>query len=791
MKRILFLALVVAGVMFEPSVVRSQTSVPPKEEVKIQMWPDKIWTDLSRELDRSGTQLTNVIFDQIDDFTLLTLGSNNNKLQVAVKRSVFDNQDILNTYTVNDQLAVNLGRSATEFSIPLIPSVTNPLNFNLGVGGKLVVNHIRQVFSTKYPELPKVDDLKKESNKESEIYEQEEKKWWDVDSSWKPRLSKFWNPLATVWRIPWTKEGLEKIKNGDLISYTSSGYVSVGLESGFVPMRVTPGIDLSVGIGVQVYVKGEFRITLLKESERYVRVKVTKIKSLGQGLTAGAHTNDIKVMDGLLLFEGKKLEYQIKDQNITVIPFKIGIDRENKNQLDVGYRFDLTDPMAEEAFEKAMRGNFKFAEDLSKTNPSVTHLLTRDALEKRRSVSYQLGLKWIYNFGRSREKKDLWATIERPDGTKEIFKSSLQMAKGWTTLWGSGEKQNFLFTTLFDQTAYEKKDENSFQLVSEALYEDVNTSGKEMRRYIHDIQSVLGGRQVLPELPLMVPKENSNELKQASYKRSSFYFGQYFTQKQVMKFLMTDPEKAWVISNRSFDYLPSGDQKSGRVKRFYNHWMKLQKKFKQDLSSEEMIEALQDLRLLFRFQTRAIHAMRALVLGLDGEEVDFFITGTNRSFGRIQFRGRVQTNAEKLLQIADETVDFENRVGLFRPDLSAKINDLKVEQRPDLQIKVSFILPKGIKYLYFKLLRSSGWKKIKTARDLIYVNKDRFKEGLNEWVIGPDSKDPLDQAMWTALTKEEYYTLQMSGSFEAQSWGRVESFRFKFEMDKVLDPVTK
>jgi hypothetical protein len=791
MKRILFFALLVAGVMFEPSVVRSQTSVPPKEEVKIQMWPDKIWTDLSRELDRSGTQLTNVIFDQIDDFTLLTLGSNNNKFQLAVKRSVFDNQDILNTYTVNDQLSVNLGRSATEFSIPLIPSVTNPLNFNLGVGGKLVVNHIRQVFSTKYPELPKVDDLNKESNKESEVYEQEEKKWWDVDSSWKPRLSKFWNPLSSVWRIPWTKEGLEKLKSGDLISYSSSGYLSVGLESGFVPMRIAPGVDLSVGIGVQVYVKGEFRITLLKESDRYVRVKVTKIKSLGQGLTAGAHTNDIKVMDGLLLFEGKKLEYQIKDQKITVIPFKISIDRENKNQLDVGYRFDLSDPYAEEAFEKAMRGNFKFAEDLSKTNPAVTHLLTRDALEKRRSVSYQLGLKWIYNFGRSREKKDLWATIQRPDGTKEIFKSSLQMAKGWTTLWGSGEKQNFLFTTLFDKTAYENKDENSFQLVSEALYEDVNTSGKEMRRYIHDIQSVVGGRQVLPELPLMVPKENSNKLKQASYKRSSFYFGQYFTQKQVMKFLMTDSEKAWVISNRSFDYLPNGDQKSGRVKRFFNHWMKLQKRFKQDLSSEEMIDALQDLRLLFRFQARAIHAMKALVFSLDGEEVDFFITGTNRSFGRIQFRGRVQTNAEKLLQIADETVDFENRVGLFRPDLLAKINDLKVEQRPDLQLKVSFTLPKGIKYLYFKLLRSSGWKKIKTARDLIYVNKDRFKEGQNEWIIGPDSQDPLDQAMWTALTKEEYYTLQMSGSFEAQSWGRVESFRFKFDKEKAIEPVTK
>lgn len=786
MKRFLFLSLLIVGLTFGPEV-RSQTTSAPKESVKVEMWPDKLWTDLSREVDRSGTQLTNVLFDQIDEFSLYSWGKNNNSASVGIKRSVFDNQDILNTYTVNDQFSINIGRSATEYSIPLIPSVTNPVNFNLGVGGKLVVNHIRQVFSSKYPQLPKVEDLKAEVTKESDVYEQEEKKWWEVDPSWRPRLAKFWNPLITIWRIPWTKEGLEKINSGDLVAYSASGYISVGVECGFLPLRIVPGVDVSVGVGVQAYVKGEFRITLLKESDRYVRVKVTKINSFGQAVTAGASTNDVKVMDGILVFEGKKLEFDIKDQKITVIPFKLSLDLENKRQFDVGYRFDLLDPKAEEAFEKAMRGNFKMAEDVAKINSSVTHLLTREALEKRHSSSYQLGLKWLYNFGKSREQKDLWATVERPDGTKEIFKSSLQLAKAWTTLWGSGEKQNFLFTTLFDKTAYENKEANSFQLVSEAMYEDVNTSGKEMRSYIHDIQSVLGGRQVLPELPLMVPKENSSKLKPAHYKRSSFYFGQYFSQKQVMKFLMTDSTRAWEIAYKSFDYVKDESQKSGRVGRFFKHWMKLQQRFKQDLTSDEMIEALQDLRLLFRYQARAIHAMRALVLSLDGEEVDYFITATNRSFGRIQFRGRVQTNAEKLLQMADETVDFENKVGLFRPDLNAKINDLKIEELPDSKVKVSFNLPKGSKFIFFKLLRTSGWKKVKTLRDLIYVNNDRFKEGPNEWIIGPESKDHLDEAIWSALTSQDYYTLQMSASFQGQSWGRVESFRFKYIPENTVE----
>ena len=781
MKSLLLFTLLVTVLTFRPADVRSQAPSPPIDQTKVEMWPDKLWTDLSRDIDRSGTQLTNLLFDQIDDFNLASWGKKNNNAQLSVKRSVFDNQDILNTYTVNDQFSVNLGRSATEYSIPLVPSVVTPVNFNLGIGGKILVNHVRQVFSSKYAKLPRIEDLENEFTNESKVYEHEAKKWWEIDPSWKPRLSKFWNPFISVWRIPWTKEGLEKIDSGDLVSYSASGYVSVGLESGFLPLRVMPGVDISVGIGGQVYVKGEFRITLLKENDRFVRVKLTKIRAFGQGLMAGATTNDIHVMDGILAFEGKKLEYKIKDQKITVIPFKIGLDRESKKQFDVGYRFDLSDPKAEAAFEKAMRGNFKPAEDLSKTTSFVTHLLTREALEKRRNGSYQLGLKWLYNFGKSREKKDLWATVERPDGTKELFKSSLQMAKAWTTLWGSGEKENFLFTTLFDQTAYKNKQENSFQLVSEAYYEDVNTSGKEMRRYVGDIQSILGGREVLPELPLLVPKADSIKLIPARYKRSSFYFGQYFSQKQVMKFLMTDAARAKEITNKSFGYVRNEEQKIGRVKYFYNRWMELQKRFKQDLSAEEMLKALQDLRQLFRYSSQAIQAMRAIVLSLDGEDVDYFVTATNRSFGRIQFRGPVRTNVDRLFQAVDETVDFENKVGLYRPDLDAKISDLKIEQQSDSKLKVTFSVPKNMKFIYFKLLRTSENKKIKNLLDLIYLNKGRFKEGFNEWILGPESNDNLDQALWAVLKKsEEHYTLQMNGSFQGKTWGRVESYRFEF-----------
>ena len=767
----------------------SATTVPTAP--KSQLWPDKIWNDLSREVDRSGTQLTNIIFDQIDELSNTVWENGNNSLKLGIKRSVLDNQDILNTYTVNDQFSIELGRNGTEFSIPLVPAVATPINFNLGVGGKLVVSHIRQVFSTKFAELPKVEDIKEDLTKESDLYEEEARKWWELDPSWRPRLAKFWNPFISAWRIPWTRDGLDKINDGDLISYSASGYVSVGLEGGFVPFKMAPGVDISVGLGVSVYVSGEFRVTVLKESDRFVRVKITRVGSLGKGLTFGGTTNEVKIMEGMVLFEGKALEAALPAQKITVIPFKLRFDKETKKQMDIGYRFDLDDPKAEEAFEKAMKGNFHFAEKVAKVSTSVMHILTRDAIEKRKSSAYELGLKWLFKLNNVREKKDLWATIQKPDGVTEVFKSSLQMSNSWSTILGTGEKKNFLFTTVFDKTGFEKGSENSFQLVSEALYEDVQTSGKEMKSYVHDIQTVLGGKQVIPDLPLLVPRLNSNKLKLAQYKRSSFYFGQFFTQKQVLKFLMTPSERAWDITYKSFEYVGDEKQKTGLAKKFYNHWMDLQDKFSHPMTSDEMIVALQELRQLFKYHARAVQAMRAIVMSLDGEEVDYFISATNRSFGRIQFRGRVATNAERLLQLADETVDFENRVGQFRPSLEAKLSDLKVEQMKDHKVKISFVMPKDIKFLFFKTLRSSGWKKVRNLKDFIYVNKGRFKEGQNQLLVGPGSEDPLEQALWNAFSTAEYYTLQMSGSLDGKAWGRIESYRFKFEPIPVEVEVTE
>lgn len=735
-----------------------------QSQVKPESWPGHLWADFSKEVDKSGTVFTNIIFDQLDDFSF-GHGLGPVDVNVGVRRSVLDNHDVLNTWTVNDEFSFSVGHSDTEFTFPLVPSVTTPVGFTLGVGGKLKVNHIRQVQASRYLDLPTVESLQVE----------QQQKWYEIDPSIRPRFSKLWNPLLNLYRIPWTTKGLKKLGKGEIISYSTSGFVSVGLEAGFLPLKLPKAIDLSVGAGVQAFVKGEFRITLLKEDDQFVRVKLTKIRSVGEGFTVGAQTSNIQLYEGFLLFEGKPIEVKLLETNITVVPFKFTWEDEFQKQYDLGYRFDLSDEAAQDAFEKCMRGSFAAAGKLAKDGRSVEHILTRNSYQRSHASGIKLGLDWLVNGVSTKKKKDQWITLEKPDGTREIFKSSVELSRAWGTFWGAGERKNFLFSVVLDRDAYEMGEENSFQLISEVRYEDVQTSAKEMHKYVGDVKAVLGPITALPELPYMVPDEEPNKLKKASYHRSSFYFGQYLSQRQLLRFIGTPSADALRIALLAFD----GSKLA--AKSFHRRWMKLQTRFHPLPKPKEMDNALSDLRSLFNSTGKAVQALRAIVLALPKEEIDFFLTATNNAFGRIQVNGRSRTNAETLLQLADETFEFESRVGNFRSNPEMEIKDFKAVQESENKIRVSFTLPKNSNFLFFKILRTSGWKRRKNIREFIYVNKERFKPGANVWVIQRTSADGLDQEIFNCFKEDEYYTFQMAASPDKQGWGTVSTDRFKYK----------
>jgi hypothetical protein len=567
------------------------------------------------------------------------------------------------------------------------------------------------------------------------------------------------------------------LDDGELVSYSASGYISTGLEIGIVPIKFHKDANLNLSVGGKVFVTGEFRITVLKESERYVRVKVTKIHSRGAEFTAGSSATDIEVFKGFAMF-GDDDFGKVK---VSVTPFNFSLKRERKRQFDLGFRYDMNDEEAVEAYEAAVVGQFQKSEEIAKKkkNKTVEHILTRNSLEKSRERGLTLGVDWLIKTKNARKRSDQEVEITLPDGRKKIFKSSTELSKTWSSVWGDGEKKSYNFITLFDQYAYERGEKNSFQLVTEGLIEDVRTSAKEMISYINNVEKIIGNKDALPEMPTHIPPDKvGGKMKKAKYKRSSFYFGQFFSQDQVVKFIMTPEKKAREITQKSFS-TTSELTRGRKSKRFHRRWMKIQEAYRSVKKSTDMVKVLSKLSDMFKLYGKSIEGMKAILMSLHGQEIDYFLTASNNSFGRIQLRGKHPTNAEKLLNLADETINFENTVGTSRPDASMVVKDFKVEQQKDKTLKITFTLPKDANYLFFRVLRSSGWKRIKNIKELIFYNKGKFSEGVNEWIVGPDAPSTLDRALYEAFTKTEYYTLQLSTSKDRFTWGRTESSRFK------------
>jgi hypothetical protein len=762
------------------------------QQVRAELWPDKIWSQITNEIDRSGSQITNILFDAVDQNAITFLSTPDARFRGDYQRRVFDNQDVMRTWTVSDSIGFDLSGVLGRLSYSLVPGVMTPLNFNLGAGGRFQVTHIRQVASSKFLAAPEIDGIEELTRAKS--------RWWEYDPSVGPRFGRVWNPLMSIFRIPLSSKGLRKIGDGDLLSYSASGYVSVGMDAGLLPLTmIKDKLDLGASIGAQAFVRGDFRITILKEDARHVRVRLTRIRSKGFGGGIGAQGRSFEVYEGFMVFGNRLGQYKI-----SVVPYNFRVEQQNSLQSDIGYRFDLGDPDAADAFEKALYGNFHFAGEIARENPAVELILTRKSKEHRVTRNRRVGLDGFFRGGTRREGKDLEVVLKGPDGDRLVFKSSYELTRDWSVFWGDGEKKDFLFTAVLDETALKKsqdkarklaaesaaesatvspepqQQENSFQLVSEARIEDVRTSGKEMSGYIRDIKSVIGNEQALPDLPVLVPDEGGGEEVDARYGRASFYFGQFFSQSQVEKFINTSREKAREISLQSFSRIRNRILREAQAGKFLEHWMRLQEEFRKVSTRYDRLGFLNGLKSVFRYHSRSVDAMRAVLLSLDGEEIDYFITATNSSFGRIQYRGRATTNAERLLQLADETLGFENRVGRVQSNPNVVISDLKVEQLPDHSLRISFALPKDPKFLFFRVLRTSGWKKVKNLKEFIFHNQDRFKEGTNNWVIRPDSADPVESRLFQTFSDRDYYTLQMSVSTDHQSWGRVVSGRFRF-----------
>ena len=893
---------------------------------EVHSWPGQLWRLLTTQLDGAGLQVTNSIFSALTEFDLVKTPIGKGQFKLTTKREVFDNYDLLNTWTVIDHFYINSNVPVLNLSVPVPTGPAGTLSFGFWIGGNagMTWTNIRQVPAQRYRELPSVDDEQRKIELSTWFRQQQaidaagthqgrdagridvadpttpsvspsvspipvdpsvtsldpSSPWYMFDPSIRPRLSKLINRVIFPFRLPVNFEKFKEMESGELISYSGTGGIEVGGSVGWNYIKVPYLDQFNVSASVKTYVRGDYTISVLKENERFAKVKVSRSLTRGAGFGFNSDFNNKTVYSGLLLIKDP-IKIVVGKYNFHLIPFQYSGDKNQSNFFDVGYRYDLKDPSAQEAFGRAVLGSFALSEELRdrrtpEGEPIVQRIFDRAATQDQHSSNRGLTIGGLFNWQASHTVEEFKATLNLPDGTNHVLKEATQNSSQWKNILGIWERFRFNFTVALNQEAYEKGDPNSFFLVAEAFIDDSRTSGKEIRNYIAEVERVTGKTELLPELPLFVPKkkqpkpkpsakprrikldENTRRrlgdtdpefsddgdeddddedegdvttggqaeatdvdgahprtrsvriepevpdsipanagsevrMKRAMYGRSSFYYGLNIPRPLLEKFVnIPDAKKvsllemafgvtegAWdrVKKRPAFIEDASEDQEKDTppilVQRFYHRWRRIHS----GLPIEEQVHRLGE---LFSERRHSYELMLLLQLALAGEELDYFVTAQDAAFGRVQQRGKATTNVDKILYQADQQMGFERMAGGFRGDPEATLTDLSSKVLDDDRVELKFNLTKEAKFIYFRLTRSTRWKRYKVVSEVIFANSaGRFPQGKNSIILDRLSTDYLSREMGTPLQKNEFYIINMGYTRDGVRWGQATSTRFQ------------
>lgn len=811
----------------------------PDENPRPTPWPDRMWRNFVMLSDDVAYSLSQVLFDAIDKFDVKVWGNDNTELKIKIEREVFDNQDVLNSFSVVDYTSFNLKTEAFSYEFPIATDNVT-LGLSLATGGGVDFINIRQVTASKYATMPSVQEEYSSLADDGNARTIDTQTGGYFDPSWRPRTNRLWNFFTIPFRLPTSLKKFQKLDNGELVSYGVNGFVEFGVGVGFnildtgLDMGAVEDEDDDARVGLEVsyktYLKGLFRITVLKENNRYARVKISRARERGSIFTINGGGEELQVYEGFLLFKGKKLETRLLETKASILPFKFQAHRKHIKAFDLGFRYDLTNPQAIEAFEHATRGSFAKSQELmGRVNDNdekvVERLFERNAFTHTRLNHHEFDIK-IYKRRASRSRESLQATIILPSGVHHVIREVRSSDRNWKVLWGRFEKLNYNFIVTLDKTAFARGEKNSFQLVAEARIEDSHTSGHEMAKYSNLVRKALGKPDILPDLPTRLPlynlssDENDNVNVQvlnqagvAKYRKSNFYYGFNIDQISLIQFINTPKEQMWSLLESAFD-VPKGawSSRARRVgyrlrhilpsianvplflanihlrrgnnleaaRRMRKNWIRAQYEFNKEQANMHYVS--QRLAQMFKHKHFGHEHLRLILLSLKERELDYFLVATNDAFGRIQQRGRVTMNPEYLLNLTDQNIGFERIAGgaSANPDILIKNLENEVSDEEE-KVKITFELDHDPKLVYLKLFLSNRLKPFYIRTEIAYENKSRFKKGVNTLELDKRALNDLSHKLGVKLLPGNFHSLTISTTKDGFSWSKVATTRFFYQ----------
>lgn len=828
---------------------------------------ERLGNSISDDWDDAGTKLSASIFESLTNRELFnTQIAGDLSVGVRVQRRVFNNQDIVDSWTVVDVMKV-------PFYLP-IPLLSEELGFANGAFGINVglsfgghAYHIRQISPKDWEKLRSVDnitqDLKdvekkseeisedikeeNENNPEGTVLNQDDPTESDIRDGlsrwafWKtqnPRIraqyNKLWNIITHPLKIPLTAERMDKYRVGSVASYGLEGAVQLGVNAGWSNFSVA-GTDFTqtqAGLGITTYVKGDFRVSVWKESQQYSRVKLTR--ELNKGTSANVGTFSVKQE----LFEG----FMVLDQNLfkikeEFIPFSFTINRNIADQFEIGYRYDMTKPEARQAYEEACLGRFKLSYTLSQEEDSgVVESFTKVSQTRSRNRNYKMKLSLFFEKASSNSNSKTWASITMDDEEHRLFSAQNLTFKGYDSLWGKSEIKKHLFLTTYNELHNRLDPEKGLAMRIEGRIDDSDTTSKELYQYIDEVEVAIGKRDFFPRAPVYLPKLECEEIsralnihieeekcqeqgdrkkKKVNYGKTSFFYQVDLTMEHLRSIQQADEKTFWSVMERAFG-VEEGEWKSGWKRslslvangyatilniplafvnvnlhdggrlvvayRFYRKW----KKLKKITDKIELVNAFGDLYKTLHYSPDLVKATRLLA----GEtSARYFLTAkADRLWGQISEGNAADLNNP--FPVQDELnrrIEYDRIGPRINVDKEALISGLSFEKVDLNTAKITFNLKKKAKWLYLRVDQSPGWGRYKNLLRMIIKNNGEFKKGENVITIKRDEENGYLKKLSEAFFNGRYSTFMMAYSIQEKDFGAVSSVRFKLESEADLE----
>lgn len=329
---------------------------PKKLEIQTYSYTGAMYDDplLASGL-ASGSTLINKSIDSIIESIFYNLLDNKIKV-IKADQSGFFVETARHTYELpsGGYVLIDQFSLGPEYSKSL--KIINGIPILLGVDGKVGVFDI----------YIRNDAMRVAENKKLPFFERFVNNWLGVlpvlSRTLPPSFNEheMYNPVNVVrppFVFPLTVKSFKQMKLGSIASYNISGGIRVPVllhERLSTPIKNTLNsfVDFKAIFPYSVFIKGEYRINVLRKTTNIAWVGVTRINRHGHSLNTSI---------GRILSIFTKVFKGWGGVNILFFPVNMQYENSKVYEFHNLYEFDLSNPKSHQAYEDAVRGDFNLA----------------------------------------------------------------------------------------------------------------------------------------------------------------------------------------------------------------------------------------------------------------------------------------------------------------------------------------------------------------------------------------------------------------------------------------------